>query len=221
MLCVLTLSTLYPDRNRPVHGTFVERQTLGLAAHPDVELQVVAPRGLPPFPLTQLGRYRDLAALPDTESWNEVTVHRPRFIHLPKVGARIDAMMMARVLVPLLTKLRARFAFDIIDAEYFFPDGPAAVALGRHFDVPVSIKARGSDIHLWGTRGDTRQQVIAAGRAANGMLAVSAALKDDMVALGMPAARINVHYTGVDLGLFALLDRATAKRRRSASQIHR
>jgi len=96
MLRVLTLATLYPDRNRPVHGTFVERQTQGLAAHPDVELQVVVPRGLPPFPLARLDRYRDLAALRDTENWNGLTVHRPTFVHLPKIGARIDAMMMVR-----------------------------------------------------------------------------------------------------------------------------
>jgi glycosyltransferase involved in cell wall biosynthesis len=211
MLRVLTLSTLYPDRDRPVHGTFVERQTQGLAAHPDVELQVVVPRGLPSFPLSKLSRYRDLAALPKTEMWNGLTVHRPRFLHLPKIGARRDSAMMVRVLTPLLRSLRESFPFDVIDAEYFFPDGPTAVALGRQLGVPVSIKARGSDIHLWGKRADTGAQVIAAGQAADGMLAVSAALKADMAALGMPDARINVHYTGVDLDLFKLVDRAEAK----------
>ncbi len=211
MLRVLTLSSLYPDRDRPVHGTFVERQTQGLAAHPDVELQVVVPRGLPPFPLSNLSRYRDLAALPKTEMWNGLIVHRPRFLHLPKIGARRDSAMMVRVLTPLLRSLRESFPFDVIDAEYFFPDGSTAVALGRQLGVPVSIKARGSDIHLWGKRADTGAQVIAAGQAADGMLAVSAALKADMAALGMPDARINVHYTGVDLDLFKLVDRAEAK----------
>ncbi|MET0376804.1 MAG: glycosyltransferase family 4 protein, partial [Rhizorhabdus sp.] len=50
MLRVLTLSTLFPDRTRPGFGAFVERQTLGLAAHPDVELRVVAPYAVPPTP---------------------------------------------------------------------------------------------------------------------------------------------------------------------------
>ena len=40
MLRVLTLSTLFPDAARPNFGVFVERQTLGLAAHPDVELSI-------------------------------------------------------------------------------------------------------------------------------------------------------------------------------------
>jgi len=208
---VLTLSTLYPDRHRPVFGTFVERQTLGLAAHPDVDLRVVVPRALPPFPVSRLSRYQAIAQLPLHEDWNGLSVYRPRFLHLPKFGARYDVMMMVRALIPLLTRVRTNFAFDVIDAEYFFPDGPAAVALGKHFGVPVSIKARGSDIHLWGARADTAHQVRAAGRAADGLLAVSAALKADMVALGMPEARIKVHYTGADMALFAVKDRDQAK----------
>ena len=48
MLRVLTLSTLFPDRTRPGFGAFVERQTLGLAARPDVEVKVVAPYAVPP-----------------------------------------------------------------------------------------------------------------------------------------------------------------------------
>ncbi|MDE2043090.1 MAG: glycosyltransferase, partial [Alphaproteobacteria bacterium] len=103
------------------------------------------------------------------------------------------------------------FAFDIIDAEFFFPDGPAAIALGRAFGVPVSIKARGADIHYWGKRADTQRQVVSAGRAADGMLAVSSALKADMVALGMPEDKIAVHYTGIDRALFAPRDQKEVK----------
>jgi glycosyltransferase involved in cell wall biosynthesis len=211
MLRVLTLSTLFPDHARPVLGTFVERQTLGLAEHPGIELRVVVPRGLPPWPLARHVAYREIAQLPDQENWQTVPLYRPRFTHWPVVGGRFDMAGMIRALKPLLSRLRETFPFDVIDAEYFFPDGPAAVALGEYFGVPVSIKARGSDIHLWGTRADTRRQVIAAGQAADGLLAVSAALKRDMVALGVPETRIKVHYTGVDLNLFKLTDHATAK----------
>jgi hypothetical protein len=76
----------------------------------------------------------------------------------------------------------------VIDASFFFPDGPAAVALGRRFGVPVSIKARGADVHFWGRQPATAAQVLAAGRAADGLLAVSAAMRDDMIALGMPGS---------------------------------
>ena len=212
MLRVLTLSSLYPDASRPNFGVFVERQTQGLAAHPDVALRCVAPVGLPPWPLSRLAHYRALADLPRRETWRGVAVDRPRFLAMPGTGSRFHAAMLALAVAPLLARIRADFAFDVIDASFFFPDGPAAVALGRRFGVPVSIKARGADIHHWGTAGATGAQVLAAGRAADGMLAVSAAMRADMAALGMPADRIRVHRTGVDQARFAPTgDRAGAK----------
>lgn len=209
MLRVLTLSTLFPDATRPTFGPFVERQTLGLAAHPDVELRVVAPVGIPPLGRFH-PRYRGLTRLPDVETWKGLTVYRPRFTHLPGIGGW-DAGALVRTLRGPLRHLYAQFPFDVIDAQFFWPDGPAAVALGREFNVPVSIKARGADIHHWGKNPATAAQVIAAGQSADAMLAVSAAMKADMVALGMPGDRITVHYTGIDKGVFAVRDRHAAK----------
>ena len=211
MLRVLTLSTLFPDATRRNFGVFVERQTLGLAAHPDVELRVVAPVGLPPFPLSRRGRHAALAGLPLGEQWKGIDVYRPRFLAMPGTAGRLFAASLGRSLAPLLADLRRDFPFDVIDASFFFPDGPAAIAMGKRFGVPVSIKARGSDIHHWGRAAATASQVRAAGRDAGGLLAVSEAMKSDMVAMGMPADRIRVHRTGVDLGQFAPRDRAAAK----------
>lgn len=210
MLRVLTLATLFPDMTRPQFGPFVERQTMGLAALPDLEVRVVAPVGIPPMGRF-LERYRGLAGLPDRENWKGLTVHRPRFAHIPGVQGRFDAALMTRALLPVLREIRREFDFQVIDAEFFFPDGPAAVALGKAFDVPVSIKARGADIHAWGSAGPTRRQVVASGQSADGMLCVSTAMKADMVGLGMPGDRIAVHYTGVDHARFHVRDRAAAK----------
>ena len=211
MLRVLTLSTLFPDATRPNFGVFVERQTLGLAARPDVDLRLVAPVGLPPWPLRALSHHASLASLPEREVWKGLDTRRPRFTTMPGTGGRFHVGALVRRLIPLLSAIRRDFAFDVIDAEFFFPDGPAAVALGRHLGVPVSIKARGADIHHWGHAAGTAGQVIAAGQGADGLLAVSEAMKADMAAIGIPADRIRVHRTGVDLDRFAPRDRATAK----------
>ena len=211
MLRVLTLATLFPDAGRPDFGVFVERQTLGLAALPGIELSVVAPVGLPPGPLDRLAHYRALASLPRRERWKGLEVFRPRFTILPGTGGRFHVPALVRAMRPLLDRLRSSFAFDVIDAEFFFPDGPAAVALGRRYGVPVSVKARGADIHHWG-HGPTAAQVRRAGRQADGLLAVSRAMRADMAALGLPAERIRVHHTGVDLDRFRPLDRVAARR---------
>lgn len=212
MLRVLTLSSLYPDRTRPGFGGFVERQTRALAARADVEVRVVAPFALPP---TRWARrhpaYRALAGLPAREVWNGLEVHRPAFATLPMIGGRINPWSLARTVAPLLDSIRAEFPFDVIDAEFFYPDGPAAVRLGARCGVPVSIKARGSDIHLWGAKPACRRKIVAAGQVADGMLAVSAALREDMIALGLPGEHIRVHHTGVDQTAFRPGDRTAAK----------
>ena len=211
MLRVLTLASLFPHGLKPTLGLFVERQTLGLAARDDVELEVVSPIGRPAWPLSLHPHYASLDALPEREAWKGVTVHRPRFRVWPRFGEAGAARRVADALLPLLRELRGRFPFDVIDAEFFWPDGPAAVRLGGALGVPVSIKARGSDIHYWGGRAGISGQIVAAGQKADGLLAVSAALKADMAALGMPGEAIRVHHTGVDLDRFQPVDRVAAK----------
>ncbi len=211
MLRVLTLATLFPDATRPTFGPFVERQTLGLAAHPDVDLCVVSPVGLPPWPLSLHSKYRPFSEVPLEETWKGLRVYRPRFTHIPGTAGRFDVNAIVRSLAPILRRIRADFCFDVIDAEFFFPDGPAAVELGRLFNVPVSIKARGADIQFWGRQPATRKPILSAGHRADGLLAVATALKEDMIALGMEASKIRVHYTGVDLSLFKAGERESAK----------
>lgn len=213
MLRVLTLATLFPNQAEPALGVFVERQTIGLAALDGVELQVVAPVGLPPWPLSRHPHYAARAALPEREVRNGLIVHRPRFRAWPRFGRRRDAASMKSALLPMLRSLRRDFAFDVIDAQFFWPDGPAAMALARDLDLPFSIKARGADIHHWGSQKGIGAQVVAAGRAADGMLAVSGALRRSMIGLGMPGERIRVHHTGIDHERFRPLDREEAKAR--------
>ncbi|MEA3038572.1 MAG: teichuronic acid biosynthesis glycosyltransferase TuaC [Sphingomonadales bacterium] len=195
MLRVLTLATLFPDALRPTLGVFVERQTLGLAERADVALEVVSPLGLPPWPLSLHPHYAPRRGLALSEDWKGLRVHRPRFSPFP---ARLQPEAIARVVRPIAEAFRP----DVIDAEFFWPDGPAALHLAGALDIPFSVKARGADIHYWATRPGIGAQILEAAKAADGLLAVSAALKADMVALGMPDETIRVHHTGVDLDRF-------------------
>ncbi len=209
MLRVLTLSSLFPDATRPAFGVFVERQTLGLAALEGVSVEVVAPVGLPPWPLSLHPHYRDRLRLPGRETWQGLAVHRPRLPVLPRLAEAGAGRAMAKAVLPLARELRP----DVIDAEFFWPDGVAAMHLARAVRVPFSIKARGSDIHYWGARPAVREQMIEAALEARGLLAVSAAMKRDMAALGMPEAKIRVHHAGVDLDRFRPVDRIAEKAR--------
>jgi teichuronic acid biosynthesis glycosyltransferase TuaC len=206
-LRVLSIATLFPDAARPNFGLFVERSLRALAAQPGIELTVVAPVGLPPFPLSFHPRYRQLRTLPRTESWNGLTVHRPRFPLVPHVGARFNPAKVARA---VLSVVRGQ-AFDVVDAQFFYPDGPAAMRVAEALGLPFSVKARGADISHFGHDPATAPQVVEAADKAAGLLAVSEAMRRDMAAIGIDPAKVTTHYTGIDIARFHPGDCAAAR----------
>jgi len=206
-LRVLSIATLYPNDLTPNFGVFVERQMQAVAKRDDVELVLVNPIGLPPFPLSLHPRYRGLAKLPQVEERGGVTVLRPHFRLLPGIGGRFNARSVAHAVVPITTKLHDERPFDLVDAQFFYPDGPAAVKVARILGLPCSIKARGADIQYWGKVPGVAEQVLAAGQDATGLLAVSAGLIDDMAALGIDPGKVTIHRTGLNADLFRPYDR--------------
>lgn len=206
-LRVLSIATLFPDAARPNFGLFVEKSLRALAAQPGIELTVVAPVGLPPFPLSFHRRYRALRDLPLKECWNGVTVHRPRFPLIPRYGARLNPALVARA---VLAAVRGR-SFDVVDAQFFYPDGPAAMRVAEALGLAFSIKARGADISHFGHDPATSPQLLASAAKAAGLLAVSDAMRRDMTAIGIDGAKVAVHYTGIDRACFHPGDRAAAR----------
>lgn len=199
---VLSIATLFPAPARPAFGRFVANQMRAVAARGDVAIEIVNPIGLPPWPLTLRQPARDLAGTPAQSKLGGIAVHHPRFTAIPVIGGDGNPARIARAILPLVRRLHAERPFDVVDAQFFFPDGPAAALVARALALPLTIKARGSDIHYWGHRPRALAQMLAAARQATGMLAVSAALRADMAALGMPDERIAVHYTGLDRDRF-------------------
>lgn len=206
-LRILSIATLFPDAVRPNFGLFVEKSLRALAAQPGIDLTIVAPLGLPPFPLSLHPRYRPLRDLPRAETWNGLTVLRPRFTLIPRYGARFNPAAIARA---VLAAARSQ-EFDVIDAQFFYPDGPAAMRVADALGLPFSVKARGADISHFGHTPATRAQVLGAAAKAAGLLAVSDAMRRDMAAIGIDPAKVAVHYTGIDTARFHPGDRAAAR----------
>jgi len=200
---VLALSTLYPNPVNPRFGTFVARSLEALAKRGDWRVTVLNPIGLPPL---ALGRYRPLADLPEETVEGGITIHRPQFTLIPRIGARRNAAAIARAALPLVKRIHAEAPIDVLDAQFFFPDGPAAAQIARKMGMPLSIKARGSDISFWGEQDFARVQMLEAARFATGLLAVSRDLAGQMAAMGMEAGKITVHYTGLDRDRFRPLE---------------
>lgn len=209
---VLSISTLFPTPQRPGFGRFVENSLRGVARRGDVGLTVVHPIGIPPWPLSLREPYRGFGEAPALGDLDGAPVHYPRFRLIPRFGGDSNPARIADALLPLVERLHTKQPFDLIDAQFFYPDGPAAARIGARLGVPWSIKARGADIHFWTERAQSRKQILHAASGAAGLLAVSEALKRDMITLGMPEERITVHYTGIDHRLFHPHVRRVARR---------
>ena len=196
---VLSLSTLHPSSAAPNFGRFVQLSLDAADATGQVDLVRICPNGLPPWPLGHIHpRYRGAASLPVLDG----TVHRPHFTLLPGLNPSRNANAIVNAVLPLARQLHEQAPFDLVDAQFFWPDGPAVMQIAQTLGVPYSIKARGSDIHHWTAVPGCREQIIDAAQHAGGLLAVSEAIKADIVALGVNPAKILVHRTGIDRSLF-------------------
>lgn len=208
---VLSIATLFPNPVKPSFGIFVGNQMRAVLAQGDVDLTVVSPIGIPPWPLCLREPYGRLRAIPETGDVSGFSVYYPKFTTYPKFGGDSNPGRIADAVLPLVRKLHAKQPFDLVDAQFFFPDGPAAAIIARELELPLTIKSRGADIHFWGQRLQARAQMIDASNQAAGLLTVSAALRQDMITLGMPANRITVHYTGLDREKFHPMERGAAR----------
>jgi glycosyltransferase involved in cell wall biosynthesis len=124
----------------------------------------------------------------------------------------VAPLLMARAARSTIGRiLDEGYDFDAIDAHYFYPDGVAAVMLGKYFNKPVVVTARGSDINLLPRYRIPRKFILWAAENARAVITVCSYLKDEMVGLGARADRIVPLRNGVDLQRFSLLDKDAAR----------
>jgi glycosyltransferase involved in cell wall biosynthesis len=141
--------------------------------------------------------------VPGTEERHGLTVLHPRFLAPPGLGMYTNPFALARAArVALRRLLQSGRRFDAIDAHYLYPDGVAAVRLGREFGLPVVITARGSDTSQLPRHAVPRRLIQYAIAEADALIAVSAGLAEGLMALGAPREKVTVLRNGVDLDLF-------------------
>ncbi|HYC78952.1 MAG TPA: glycosyltransferase [Planctomycetota bacterium] len=213
MLKLVTFGHLYPDATRPTFGVFVETRLRRLLAEGGVASRVVSPA--PWFPgCGLLGLMDRWPTPPARETRFGVEIERPRWLTIPRVGMRLQPSLMAAAARPTLRRLRAEgYAFDLIDAQYFYPDGVAAMRLAREFGVPFTVTARGTDLNLVPNDPWAKARIVEAAHASAANICVAKALKDVLDGFGVPPDKTVVLRNGVDLELFRPLDPATERAR--------
>ncbi|MBA2588368.1 MAG: glycosyltransferase family 4 protein [Alphaproteobacteria bacterium] len=210
---ILTTTTLFPNSVQTAHGIFVETRLRRLLADGRVRARVLAPVGwVPPgVPKEEWARLRQI---PAQEQRNGITADHPRYLVVPKIGMNLTPYTLYAAMKKRLAQLiAAGEKYDVIDAHYFYPDGVAAVWLGKEFNIPVTITARGTDINLIPEYARPRRLILEAARDAGALITVCQALKDRLVELGAPSSKITTLRNGVDLEIFQMLDRASLRKK--------
>lgn len=200
---LLTFTTLYPHRGRPNHGIFVENRLRHLIESGEATSTVIAP--VPWFPSRSpfFGDWAKNADADREERCGQVTVYHPRFPLLPRIGMLSAPGSLFLAGARELSRLmKAGLDIDVIDGHYIYPDGIAAVALGRAFGKPVVLTARGSDITQYPTFRLPNRMICWAMENAAALISVSAGLKAAMIDLGVSEHKITVLRNGVDLQQF-------------------
>lgn len=209
---ILTFTTLYPNNIKKNHGIFVEQRLRNLLKTEGIEAKVIAPVPWFPFTFAKFGRYAQFAKIAKTEDRYGIHIYHPRYPLIPKIGMTLAPFLMVLALYPTLKKiLKQDENFDLIDAHYFYPDGVAAVILGKMLSKPVVVTARGSDIHLIPKFYLPRTMIIWAAKNAASVVTVCQALRNELIALGVNAEKISSFRNGVDLEVFYPKDRVQSK----------
>lgn len=211
-LKILTFTTLYPNSETPQHGIFTRTSLGKLLDSGAVDARVVAPIPWFPFESRIFGKYAAMAKSAREREDNGLQISHPRFPVVPKIGQTLAPALLALASIPSIRKvIKSGYDFDVIDAHYFYPDGVAAILLGRYFKKPVLIKALGSDVNVFGQMASSRRAIRWAARHAGAVTAVSASLKQALVDLGVDERKITVLRNGVDLTLFEPSGREQAR----------
>lgn len=193
---ILVLSSLYPNNMLKNQGVFVEERMVHVSMQSGYSVKVVAP--VPYYPSIKVGSRWKYSQVVAHEHRRGLEIFHPRYFMVPIIGMALHGWFMYVALLPVLKRIQQVFDFDMIDSHFVYPDGFAAVLLGRKLNKPVVVSARGSDINRYQEFPVIRRFLQYTLQQAHAVVAVSQALKISMEKLGVSEEKITVVPNGVD-----------------------
>lgn len=207
---VLIFTSLFPNREKPLQGIFVLQRMGHFAKRSGNQVQVIAP--VPYFPSwLRWTRWQSEGQIPRSEEIAGLAIHHPRYPLLPKISMPLHGLLMFIGSLRTAHRLHREMKFDCIDAHFVYPDGLAAVLLGKFLKLPVVVSARGTDINLYPSFRSIRPQIRWAIKHSSGVIAVSTSLLEPMLGLGARPAHSRVIGNGIDLDRFSPIAPAQAR----------
>lgn len=197
---ILVITNLFPSSAEPTRGVFNKQQFVELAKL--FELRVVAP--LP---------WYHKKTTPQEEDIDGIKVYHHRYFMIPKIGRSLYGIFFYVSLLPRVKKLYKEFKFYAILATWAYPDAFGSYLIAKALKKPIVIKVHGTDINSYMRYFLRRKMIVWALSNSDKVIAVSGALKDQMIMAGVPSDKIVVIPNGVNTDLFKPMDQAECRRK--------
>ncbi|MGK3990931.1 glycosyltransferase family 4 protein [Sorangium sp. So ce136] len=203
---VLVFTHHYPSKRLPTMAPYSYHTYRALARR--CELRLVAPT---PWWTRARGASRELLG-GTRESHTGIDALFPTYWSVPGLP-RLHARAIHASLRGTMAGLRREFPYDVILAAWAYPDTVAAEAFARDAGVPIVTTVLGSDINEQPRNAVLRAQIAPALQRCARVVAVSGALGERLIELGVPRERVVVQLNAVDGERFSIRDRAAPRQR--------
>jgi glycosyltransferase involved in cell wall biosynthesis len=213
---ILVYTSLFPNHLNPDFGIFIKNRMFNFAKLDNCQIVVVAPVPYCP-PWKRLGRWYEFSKIKKKEVMQGIIIYHPRYLLVPKISMLVHGLSMFLSSIGTIKKIKKEFSFDLIDAHYVYPDGFAGLLLGRYFNKPLVVTARGSDIHQFSQMRFIKPFIKKTLKQSQHNISVCNALGKIMIDLGSPVERIDVIPNGVDIDRFFPVDKKAARKYLSIS----
>ena len=201
---IAVVTQYFPSSAEPWQGRSAY-QTLRVLAS-ETDLRVFYPNAS--YPSLLKPRSRSYGKLDASYSTPDVKASYFDYPALPLLSRPFNGWMAARTLLPHVR----RFAPDLIFSCFLYPEGYAALKLGKALALPVVAMSIGSDINRIGdpiSYLHTRTVL----READFLVTVSGDLRLKAIAMGAPDEKTRAVVNGCDLSVFHVRDRLEARRK--------
>jgi glycosyltransferase involved in cell wall biosynthesis len=201
---IAVITRYFPSSAEPWQGRSAYQTLRVLARKADVE--VFYPNAS--YPSLLKPRSRSYDRLDASFSPPDVRASYYNYFALPLVTRPLNGWATACAVLPAVR----RFAPDLIFGCFLYPDGYAALKIGKKLDVPVVAMSIGSDINRIGdpiSAMHTRTVL----READFLVTVSGDLRDKAVVMGALPEKARAIVNGCDLSVFHPMDCLAARQK--------
>lgn len=212
---ILVITSLFPNTMEPEKGMYNKQQILELSKL--CELKVVAP--VPWSPNINIRQQWNLfSRVSQKGSIDGVEVFHPRYFITPKIGRSFYAFLFYISLYRNIKVIYKFFKFDLIYAPWVYPDGVGSYYIAKKINIPIVTGVLGSDVNVYANYFFRKKIIADALKNSQLVIAVSSALKDKVLSLGVSQDKVKVILNGINSNLFKPCDQEEIKNKLNLSK---